>query len=134
MSTIASIEGIGEKYAIKLRTAGIRTTEALLKVGSSRKGRIELAAKTGFSPQTILEWVNRADMFRVPGIGSQYSDLLESSGVDTVRELAGRNADVLFATITKANEEKNKVNRLPTLKQVKKWIQLAKSRPKRIEY
>lgn len=134
MSTITSIEGIGDAYAKKLRAAGIRTTEALLKAGHLPKGRNELAAKTGFSTQTILEWVNRADMFRVPGIGSQYSDLLEAAGVDTVRELAGRNAEALIAALAKVNAAKNKVNRMPTLKQVRKWIQLAKSLPKGVEY
>ena len=134
MSSILSIEGIGGKYAATLRAAGIRTTEALLKAGFSRKGRVELAAKTGFSTHTILEWVNRADMFRISGLGSQYSDLLESAGVDTVRELAGRNAEALIAALTKVNEKKNKVNRLPTLKQVKKWIQHAKSLPKSVQY
>jgi len=89
---------------------------------------------TGFSEKMILEWVNRADMFRVRGIGSQYSDLLEAAGVDTVRELAMRKADVLLETLAKVNVEKNKVNKLPGLNKVKGWIQLAKSLRQGIEY
>ena len=57
MATITDIEGIGEVYAVKLRTAGVRTTEALLKRGGTPKERKELAEMTGFSEQTILEWV-----------------------------------------------------------------------------
>ena len=89
---------------------------------------------TGFSEQTILEWVNRADLFRVRGIGSQYSDLLEAAGVDTVRELAVRKAESLLENLTKVNTEKNKVNKLPTLSQVKSWIQIAKTLPKGVKY
>ena len=134
MATITDIEGIGEVYAVKLRTAGVRTTEALLERGGTPKGRKGLAEMTGFSEQTILEWVNRADLFRVRGIGSQYSDLLEAAGVDTVRELAVRKAESLLENLTKANTEKNKVNKLPTLSQVKSWIQIAKTLPKGVKY
>ena len=111
MATIAEIEGIGAVNAGKLRTAGVRTTKALLERGKTPKGRKELAAQIGASEKTILEWVNRADMFRVRGIGSQYSDLLEAAGVDTVRELAMRNADALCASLAKVNAAKNKVNK-----------------------
>lgn len=134
MATITDIEGIGEVYAVKLRAAGVRTTKALLERGGTPKGRKGLAEMTGFSEQTILEWVNRADLFRVRGIGSQYSDLLEAAGVDTVRELAVRKAESLLENLTKANAEKNKVNKLPTLSQVKSWIQIAKTLPKGVKY
>lgn len=134
MSTITDIEGIGEAYAVKLRAAGVRTTEALLERGGKPKGRKELAEMTGFSEQTILEWVNRADLFRVRGLGSQYTDLLEAAGVDTVRELANRNADALTAALAKVNAQKNKVNKLPSVTQVQSWIQFAKSLPKGVEY
>lgn len=134
MATITDIEGIGEVYAVKLRTVGVRTTEALLERGGTPKGRKGLAEMTGFSEQTILEWVNRADLFRVRGIGSQYSDLLEAAGVDTVRELAVRKAESLLENLTKVNTEKNKVNKLPTLSQVKSWIQIAKTLPKGVKY
>ena len=133
MATITDIEGIGEVYAVKLRTAGVRTTEALLERCGTPKGRKGLAEMTGFSEQTILEWVNRADLFRVRGIGSQYSDLLEAAGVDTVRELAVRKAESLLENLTKVNTEKNKVNKLPTLSQVQSWIQIAKTLPKGVK-
>jgi predicted flap endonuclease-1-like 5' DNA nuclease len=134
MSTITDIEGIGEAYAVKLRAAGVRTTEALLERGGKPKGRKELAEMTGFSEQTILEWVNRADLFRVRGLGSQYTDLLEAAGVDTVRELANRKAETLTAALAKVNAEKNKVNKLPSVTQVQSWIHFAKTLPKGVEY
>ena len=134
MATIAEIEGIGAVNAGKLRTAGVRTTKALLERGKTPKGRKELAAQIGASEKTILEWVNRADMFRVRGIGSQYSDLLEAAGVDTVRELAMRKAEALYASLAQVNASKNKVNKLPSLSQVKEWIKTAKSLSRGVEY
>ncbi|MCE9647274.1 MAG: DUF4332 domain-containing protein [Chloroflexi bacterium] len=134
MSTIMDIEGIGAAYAAKLRKAGVRSTSALLKMGGTKKGRQELAKATGFSAGTILEWVNRADLFRVSGIGAQYSDLLEAAGVDTVVELANRKPEALHESMAKVNAKKNLVNQMPGLSNVKAWVKSAKSLKRAVEY
>ena len=134
MPTIIDIEGIGTAYASKLRKAGVRSTNALLKMGATKKGRQELAQVTGFTASTILEWVNRADLFRVKGVGTQYSDLLEAAGVDTVVELANRKPETLLETLAKTNEKKNLVNQLPGLSQVRSWIKNARSLKRVVTY
>src|SRR5512139_1393067 len=96
MAPIKKIEGIGEKYAGQLKMIGVDTVEALLERGASPKGRQEIAEKSDISEKLILEWVNRADLFRVKGVGEEYSDLLEASGVDTVVELSKRKAENLY--------------------------------------
>lgn len=126
MASIDAIEGIGHKYATKLRKARVRTTEALLKAGATRKGRKELATATGLSDHQILEWVNRADLMRVKGVGEEYSDLLEAAGVDTVKELRRRNSANLLAAMVEVNTKKRLVRRLPTLSMVDRWIGHAK--------
>ncbi len=131
---IKDIEGIGETYAEKLRDAGVRTTDDLLKKGGTSKGRAELAAATGLTENQILEWTNRADLHRIRGIGSEYADLLEFAGVDTVAELARRDAVNLYEKLKAANEEKKKVRRQPSLEQVGKWIEQAMSLPRAVEY
>ena len=134
MAKIVDIEGIGPAYAAKLQAAGIQSTEALLKAGATPKNRKELAEKTGISGDLILEWVNHADLYRIKGVGSEYSDLLEEAGVDTVVELAHRNAQNLLEKMTEANEQKKLVRRLPTLGMVSKWIEQAKALPRAVEY
>ena len=131
---IMDIEGIGKTYANKLIKAGIRSTDALLKKGATEKGRKELAATTGVTHTQILEWVNRADLYRIKGVGSQYSDLLEKAGVDTVVELSKRVADNLYAKMVEINQAKNLVNKMPGAKQVKKWIDQAKKLPRVVTY
>ncbi len=83
---IIDIEGIGEVYAPKLQAVGIKTVAELLKRGKNPQGRKELAETTGISGKLILKWVNMSDLFRVKGIGPEYSELLEKAGVDTVKE------------------------------------------------
>jgi predicted flap endonuclease-1-like 5' DNA nuclease len=133
-SKIIDIEGIGPTYAEKLNSIGIRTTADLLESGATPLGRRELAEKTGISPKLILEWVNLSDLFRIKGIGEEYSDLLEEAGVDTVVELSHRNATNLHAKILEVNEAKKLVRRPPSQAAIESWIKEAKELPRRIEY
>ena len=126
MGSIDTIEGIGVKNATRLRKNRIRTTEALLKKGASRAGRRAIAAATGITATQILEWVNRADLMRVKGIGEEYSDLLEAAGVDTVKELRRRNAENLLTRMNEINRKKRLVRRLPTISMVERWVAHAK--------
>ncbi len=131
---IIDIEGIGPVYSEKLNEVGIQYIGELLDAGSTRKGREDLAETTGISHNLILEWVNLADLFRIKGIGEEWSDLLEEAGVDTVVELAQRNPVNLHSTLVDVNEAKNLVRRTPTLEQVEDWVEQAKGLPRRIEY
>jgi predicted flap endonuclease-1-like 5' DNA nuclease len=134
MAKIIDIEGIGPTYAEKLKSMGINTTEELLDKCGSKKGREKASAKTGISEKLILEWVNHADLFRIKGVGEEFSDLLEEAGVDTVVELAQRNPDNLHAKLLEVNEAKNLVNRTPWLSSVKSWVEQAKNLPRKVEY
>jgi predicted flap endonuclease-1-like 5' DNA nuclease len=134
MANLEKVEGIGQIYAQKLRGAGITTTQALLEKGASPRGRQEIAEKTAISERLILEWVNHVDLFRIKGVGEEYSDLLEEAGVDTVPELAQRNAEHLYQKLVSVNQEKKLVRRLPTQAQVSDWIEQAKRLPRVITY
>jgi predicted flap endonuclease-1-like 5' DNA nuclease len=129
MTTLAEIEGIGATYAEKLQGAGVTTVEALLERGATRAGREDIAGSAGISDALILEWVNHADLFRIKGVGSEYADLLEAAGVDSVPELAQRNASNLTATMTEVNESKRLVRQTPSETQVEAWVAEAKALP-----
>jgi predicted flap endonuclease-1-like 5' DNA nuclease len=129
MASISEIEGIGPATAEKLGGLGIHTTEALLQTGASPQGRRRIAQQAGTPEPMVLDWVNRADLFRVPGIGSEYSDLLEEAGVDTVVELSRRDPEHLFKKVMETNEKRNLVRRTPTETQVADWVEEAKHLP-----
>lgn len=134
MAKIIEIEGIGDTFAAKLEAAGVATVEALLEKGGSASGRKALAEATGLSTDRILEWVNRADLMRIKGVGSEYSDLLEAAGVDTVKELATRRPDNLHAKLAEVNEAKSLVRRVPTQNEVEAWVAEAKTLPPAVTY
>jgi predicted flap endonuclease-1-like 5' DNA nuclease len=134
MPAIIDVEGIGSKYAEKLKAVGIRTTDKLLKVGATPKGRKELEEKSGIGHELILKWVNNADLYRIKGVGSEYAELLEAAGVDTVVELAKRVPQHVVDAMAEANKKRKMVRRLPVLKEVTKWVDQAKKLPRVISY
>lgn len=134
MTKLADIEGIGEAYSGKLEAAGITSIENLLEVGCEKKGRVKIAADSGISEKLILNWVNRADLSRIKGVSTQYADLLECAGVDTVPELAQRNAANLQAKMAEVNEEKSLVRKVPTGSQVEDWVAQAKELPRVVNH
>ena len=89
---------------------------------------------TGITGKLILTWVNHADLFRIKGIGPQFSELLEASGVDTVKELKHRVAANLVAKMTEVNEAKHLTKVVPTEVMVQKMIDQAKELPPMVEY
>jgi predicted flap endonuclease-1-like 5' DNA nuclease len=134
MAKLETIEGIGPVYAQKLRESGISTIEALLKTGATPTGRKELQEASGIGAEFILDWVNRADLMRIRGVGEEYSDLLEKGGVDTVVELAQRNPENLYQKLMAVNAEKRLVRRPPSSSMVEDWVRQAKVLPRVVSY
>ena len=131
---IIDIEGIGENFASKLMAENIDTVEQLLDRCAAPAGRKELAEKTGISEKLILKWTNHADLFRVDGIGPQFSELLEAAGVDTVKELRHRVAANLAAKLVEVNEEKHLCRRVPVESELQRMIDQAKELEPRMTY
>ncbi len=132
---IDTIEGIGPTYAAKLAAAGVSTTDALLEQGATAAGRASLEASTGITGTLLLGWVNDADLMRIKGVGSEYSDLLEAAGVDSPAELAQRNAGNLATTFLELDAARpNTVRRVPSEKEVQGWIDQAKTLPKVVQH
>ncbi len=132
--SIEKIEGIGPKLGQALRNAGIRTVNDLLEAGAEKRSRTALATKTGISEARLLKCVNMADLFRINGVASQYAELLECAGVDTVKELKHRNAENLAAKMAEVNGEKRLVRRPPSATVVNDWISQAQKLPAKVSH
>lgn len=131
---IAEIEGIGPVYAEKLAAIEITTVEKLLEGGASKAGRKKIAEASGIDESKILKWVNMADLFRIKGIGQQFSELLEAAGVDTVKELRNRNAENLHTKLMEIQEEKKLTKAVPALSQIADFIEQAKGLEPMVTY
>lgn len=129
------VEGIGPVEAEKLALAGIATADALLEQGAKPGGRAAIEKATGISGTLLLKWVNRIDLMRIKGVGSEYSDLLEIAGVDSPAELAQRNAANLATTFQEVDAARpDTVRRVPSEAEIAGWIAQAKDLPKVVEH
>jgi len=131
---IIDVEGIGPVYATKLNATGINTTDDLLTKGGTRAGRKALAAASGIDEEKILTWVNHCDLYRINGIAGQISELMEAAGVDTVKELATRNATNLAVKMKEVNDAKHLSGRVPSAEQLQKMIDEAKTLQPKVFY
>lgn len=131
---IRTVEGIGPKFEARLNAAGIQTTEDLLTAARTPAKRAALADSADVRPDLVLTWSNRADLMRISGVGGQFAELLNVAGVDTVRELARRNADNLHARLVEVNGERNLCKTIPSAKQIAGFIAAADGLDRRLEY
>jgi predicted flap endonuclease-1-like 5' DNA nuclease len=134
MHAIGEIEDIDGGHEAKLVGLGVRTTDDFLARAATPAGRSGLAAAVGVSDAVVLKWANCADLMRVDGIGMQFADLLEEAGVDTIPELAQRNAHNLHERVVQVNTERSLAGRAPTEHEVESWIAQAKALPRILEY
>ncbi|NKC01751.1 MAG: DUF4332 domain-containing protein [Pseudomonadales bacterium] len=130
MSDLTVIEGIGPAYEEKLTSAGVTSCADLLEQGATKAGRTKITETSGMSGTLILKFVNHADLCRIKGVGGEYAELLEAAGVDSVPELAQRNADNLAAKMEEVNGEKSLVRALPSAATVTEWVEQAKELPR----
>ena len=104
--SIKEIEGIDKAYAVSSMKWRSSPPTICSTMPLQKKEREALAKKSGISEKLILKWANHADLFRIKGIAGQFADLLEASGVDTVKELRHRVAANLHAKLVEVNNAK----------------------------
>jgi predicted flap endonuclease-1-like 5' DNA nuclease len=127
LAKITNFHDIGKKHAKKLLQVGVGTSDRLLLVASHPQGRIDLQQMTKIPRKKILEWVKLADLIRIKGLGGKYVDLLEEAGIKSIAELRTRKPESLHKILLAINEDKHLVLRLPSPKEIERWIIDAKS-------
>lgn len=128
---IEDIEGIGPKFAQALAKAGVKSISDLRTAGKSAAGRQTIADKSGMKIENVTNWVKAADLLRINAMTPDWAELLVASGVDSVKELAQRDAGNLRATMEKTNTSgaKSISPNLPGADQLAAFIAQAKGLP-----
>lgn len=127
MGRILDLRYLEPDEAERLVDFGVASTDRLLLVAAHKKGREDISRETGIAEGRLLHLVHLADMMRVKGIGSEYSDLLDQAGVRTLAELQDCGPDRLHQDLIDLNEEHQIVRRLPSEGDVQAWVQDARA-------
>ena len=133
MQDLKTLQGISKAQIDKLRKAGIKDLESLLKTGSTIQGRAEIVRTSKIALNRVTNWVHRADLVRVKGIDDEYARVLARAGVTSIVDLSTRNPHKLAEQVKVAAsiEGAKRVPRQPTLK---KWIEQARHMLRHIWY
>ena len=131
MPSIEAIEDIGVRHQARLKAADLRSCRSLLEAGATKRGRKVISETVGVAENRVLEWIHKADMMRVKGISTQYSELLEAAGIDSIRKLRRSRSAQLHKALANANDSHRKplVKRMPSQDQLSDWIRQAKGLP-----
>lgn len=124
-SDLIDVEGIGPAYLKKLATAGITSRAQLLR--RDAEGRAALAEAAGIGEAVLGKWVSQVELAGLEGLSDQDAEILVASGVTSIQALAAAHADILNGTLIGLNAEKNLVKEVPSVEQIKGWIEQAKA-------
>jgi len=130
---IEDIEGIGPAFGKRLRDMGIETTQDLVDRGRTAGERKSIAGSISVDDEAITQWTRMADLMRVAGVRIQFSELLEASGVPSVQDLAGEDAEKLASRMAEVNARDARTRTVPSSGTVARWIEHAKTLPSLIE-
>lgn len=134
MASLEKLKGITVGQMDRLRGAGVKGTETLLKWGSTPDGRLEIARASKISVQRITDWVHRSDLMRIKGVDDDYARLLVRAGVHSVVDLSTRNPRELEDEIEIAAAIERLVKRTPRLATLSTWIEQARFMVRHVWY
>ena len=124
---IEEVEGIGKGYGKQLREMGIARTSDLISKCSTHIDRKPIAEIMKLEEWVISSWTSMADLCRVKGVGGQFAELLDFSGVHSTQQLATSNANGLLVKLIETNENEHRVSEVPGVNVIAGWIENAKT-------
>ena len=126
MAKLEKLKGIGDRQIERLHKTGIRSTDALLKWGSTPDGRSEIGALTKISTRRIADWVHRCDLMRIKGVDDDYARLLRRAGVAGIVDLSTRNPFELSEEVEIAAAIEQMAKKRPRETTLAGWIEQAR--------
>ena len=124
-SDLIDVEGIGSAYLKKLAAAGITSRTQLLR--KDAEGRQALAETASIGEALLGKWVSQIELAGLEGLSDQDAEILVAGEITSIQALAQAHADILNGTLIALNAEKNLVKEVPSVEQIKGWIEQAKA-------
>lgn len=124
-SDLIDVEGIGPAYLNKLAAAGITSRAQLLR--KDAEGRPALAEAADIGEGLLGKWVSQIELAGLEGLSDQDAEILVAGEITSIQALAQAHADILNGTLIGLNAEKNLVKEVPSVEQIKSWIEQAKA-------
>jgi len=115
---------IDPHYRKELPQVGIFTLEDLLRKTRDKQDRDELALRLLIPKEEPVQWIEKAELAQLKGLGIENLRLLEGVGVVSVRALATEDPETLYKKI----EQVYKGGKIPSEAMIKIWIREARKK------
>ena len=96
---VIDIEGVGPQYSHRLVAMGIKNTKQLWEANA-----LNVANTIRVPVHTVKSWQRMAELISVNGIGPQYAELLERSGIHSIAQLKAETPTKLLAMVRKKQD------------------------------
>ncbi len=97
---------IEPQYRRELPKVGITTFDDLLSKTREKKERDELALRLLIPKELLIQWVEKARLVQLKGLGVENLRLLEGVGIDSISALAKQDPESLYDQIEQAPRER----------------------------
>lgn len=126
---IETLEGIGPQTGDLLRDYGVKTVGDYLRKLHTVASREQAAKDLNILAKPLHDWASMSDLLRVQGIDHQCAELIFTTGIASVSQLAKCKAGDLASEMETVNEAgKQKIAPvLPSVIEVDEWITRAGS-------
>jgi hypothetical protein len=115
---------IEPQYRRELPKVGITSLGDLLSKTREKDERDELALRLLIPKEVLIQWVDKARLVRLKGLGVENLRLLESVGIDSIPALAKENPESLYDKLEQAPREKV----LPRKAMIRIWVREAQKK------
>jgi hypothetical protein len=113
---------IETQYRRELPKVGIATFDDLFSKTGQKKEMDELALRLLIPKETLIQWVEKARLVQLKGLGVENLRLLEGVGIDSISALAKENPEILYDRIEQVSRERG----LPEKAKIRIWVREAR--------
>jgi len=125
VSDLLGIDNISPLKVRKLEGIGILSRADLLRIGRSQLGRQDIARRTGIGVRQLTDWLNKADLMRIPGLTMPMIRLLEVAGIETIEDLAVARPEAIERKLAEFSKRQTPGTALPGAGELSAWVAAA---------
>lgn len=134
MTNLTKIKGMNQAEVEAMANCGVNTVEQLLEAGASRIGRMRLTDKTRIPEETILRWVQLADIMRIPKLNQLTSVMIEQAGIFSPMDLASFGTRRLLVRLSRVAAKQRLIWSLPSVAEIENYVAEARKLQRFVTY
>lgn len=118
---LSEFQSIDPGHVVKLREAGIETTDDMMRAWADQPKRASVAEKAGMDMDHFTNLASMSRLARVKNVGPKFVGVLLAAGIDGPKSLFEHTPEALVKRLGEVAAEKNLSSPVPTLEEVGPW-------------